>query len=174
MRDGWVDAVIVGADRICANGDTANKIGTYGLAVLCEGARHPVLRRGTDLDRRPDASAMARRSSSRSATRERSRASRSPASSSPTAPRRHGRSICSPRRGRTRCRSRRATRWCSIARAARTASTPGSRSTPPGVEIYNPAFDVTPAEYITAFITESRCRAPPAGLRARPRRVLHG
>jgi methylthioribose-1-phosphate isomerase len=29
-----VDAVIVGADRICANGDTANKIGTYGLAVL--------------------------------------------------------------------------------------------------------------------------------------------
>jgi methylthioribose-1-phosphate isomerase len=32
-----VDAVIVGADRIAANGDTANKIGTYGLAVL---ARH--------------------------------------------------------------------------------------------------------------------------------------
>lgn len=28
------------------------------------------------------------------------------------------------------------------------------KMTPPGVEIYNPAFDVTPAEYITAFITE--------------------
>src|SRR5579875_241414 len=34
MREGKIDCVIVGADRIAANGDTANKIGTYGLAVL--------------------------------------------------------------------------------------------------------------------------------------------
>lgn len=34
MRLGYIDAVIVGADRIAANGDTANKIGTYSLAVL--------------------------------------------------------------------------------------------------------------------------------------------
>jgi methylthioribose-1-phosphate isomerase len=34
MRQGKVDLVIVGADRIAANGDTANKIGTYGVAVL--------------------------------------------------------------------------------------------------------------------------------------------
>jgi methylthioribose-1-phosphate isomerase len=34
MRRGAVDCVIVGADRIAANGDTANKIGTYGLSVL--------------------------------------------------------------------------------------------------------------------------------------------
>jgi methylthioribose-1-phosphate isomerase len=34
MGAGEVDAVIVGADRIAANGDVANKIGTYGLAVL--------------------------------------------------------------------------------------------------------------------------------------------
>lgn len=34
MREGRVQAVLVGADRIAANGDTANKIGTYGLAVL--------------------------------------------------------------------------------------------------------------------------------------------
>jgi methylthioribose-1-phosphate isomerase len=34
MRDGLVDFVVVGADRIAANGDVANKIGTYGLAVL--------------------------------------------------------------------------------------------------------------------------------------------
>src|SRR5262245_64425350 len=34
MRQAKVDAVLVGADRICANGDFANKIGTYGLAVL--------------------------------------------------------------------------------------------------------------------------------------------
>jgi methylthioribose-1-phosphate isomerase len=34
MRDQAVDLVVTGADRIAANGDTANKIGTYGLAVL--------------------------------------------------------------------------------------------------------------------------------------------
>jgi len=34
MREGRVGAIITGADRIAANGDTANKIGTYGLAVL--------------------------------------------------------------------------------------------------------------------------------------------
>jgi methylthioribose-1-phosphate isomerase len=34
MRDGEIDLVIVGADRIAANGDTANKIGTYTVAVL--------------------------------------------------------------------------------------------------------------------------------------------
>ncbi len=37
MREGRVDVVIVGADRIAANGDTANKIGTYNVAIL---ARH--------------------------------------------------------------------------------------------------------------------------------------
>ncbi|MBC7289439.1 MAG: S-methyl-5-thioribose-1-phosphate isomerase, partial [Armatimonadetes bacterium] len=35
MRAGRVDCVVVGADRIAANGDVANKIGTYSLAVLC-------------------------------------------------------------------------------------------------------------------------------------------
>ena len=37
MKTGEVDLVVVGADRIAKNGDVANKIGTYGLAVL---ARH--------------------------------------------------------------------------------------------------------------------------------------
>ncbi len=36
MRKGLVDKVIVGADRIAANGDTANKIGTYGVALLAK------------------------------------------------------------------------------------------------------------------------------------------
>ena len=40
MRRGGVDACIVGADRIAANGDTANKIGTYSLAVLAR--RHGI------------------------------------------------------------------------------------------------------------------------------------
>ena len=34
METKKIDAIIVGADRIAANGDTANKIGTYGLAIL--------------------------------------------------------------------------------------------------------------------------------------------
>ena len=36
MSKGRVQAVIVGADRIAANGDTANKIGTYGLSILAK------------------------------------------------------------------------------------------------------------------------------------------
>ena len=36
MREGKIDLIIVGADRIAANGDAANKIGTYGLAVLAK------------------------------------------------------------------------------------------------------------------------------------------
>ncbi len=34
LKTGGVNAVVVGADRIARNGDTANKIGTYGMAVL--------------------------------------------------------------------------------------------------------------------------------------------
>jgi methylthioribose-1-phosphate isomerase len=36
MKEGRIHLVIVGADRIAANGDTANKIGTYGVAILAE------------------------------------------------------------------------------------------------------------------------------------------
>jgi methylthioribose-1-phosphate isomerase len=42
MAAGEVDAVVTGADRIAANGDTANKIGTYGLAVLAAHHRIPL------------------------------------------------------------------------------------------------------------------------------------
>ena len=41
MRDGEIDIVIVGADRIAANGDTANKIGTYTVAVLAHEHKIP-------------------------------------------------------------------------------------------------------------------------------------
>lgn len=41
MAEGRIDAIMVGADRICKNGDTANKIGTYGLAVLAQYHRIP-------------------------------------------------------------------------------------------------------------------------------------
>ncbi len=36
MKNGWIDAVAVGCDRVAANGDTANKIGTSGVAILAK------------------------------------------------------------------------------------------------------------------------------------------
>jgi methylthioribose-1-phosphate isomerase len=42
MARGEVDCVVTGADRIARNGDTANKIGTYSLAVLCDYHRIPL------------------------------------------------------------------------------------------------------------------------------------
>lgn len=41
MREGKIDKILVGADRIAANGDAANKIGTYSLAVLADFHRIP-------------------------------------------------------------------------------------------------------------------------------------
>jgi methylthioribose-1-phosphate isomerase len=41
MKTAGIDAVIVGADRIAANGDTANKIGTYSLSILARHHRIP-------------------------------------------------------------------------------------------------------------------------------------
>ena len=53
MRAGEIDIVVVGADRIAANGDTANKIGTYTVAVLAREHKMPFLRRGPAVDDRP-------------------------------------------------------------------------------------------------------------------------
>ena len=52
MRSGAIDWVIVGADRIAANGDTANKIGTYALAVLAKqhGVKFMVVAPTTTID----------------------------------------------------------------------------------------------------------------------------
>ncbi len=54
MKQGLVDFVIVGADRIALNGDTANKIGTYNLAILCSYHDIPfyVAAPGTTIDRK--------------------------------------------------------------------------------------------------------------------------
>jgi len=41
MSKGWIDAIITGCDRVAANGDVANKIGTYGLAVLAKAHNIP-------------------------------------------------------------------------------------------------------------------------------------
>ena len=70
MARGEVTHVLTGADRIAANGDTANKIGTYALAVLAGHHGAPVLRRRADLDRRPR-DALGRRDPDRGAERRR-------------------------------------------------------------------------------------------------------
>ena len=77
LRGGLADGArrdrrgLTGADRIAANGDTANKIGTYSLAVLAAPPRLPVLRRRADARRSTARAGPARTSRSRSATRRR-------------------------------------------------------------------------------------------------------
>jgi methylthioribose-1-phosphate isomerase len=112
MRQAKVDIVLVGADRICANGDFANKIGTYGLAVS---ARH------------------------------------------------HGVPLY--------CAAPWSTVDVTLAdgdlipieqRAASEVTTLAGRPiAPAGVAALNAAFDVTPARYVTGFITDRGIRQPP-------------
>jgi methylthioribose-1-phosphate isomerase len=112
MRLGHVDLVVVGADRIAANGDVANKIGTYGVAVLAKEHGIPFYVAAplstVDLNT-PDGSRI-------------------------------------PIEERTE---------------REVTHIGASRLTPDGAHIRNPAFDVTPAKYVTAIITERGiARAP--------------
>jgi methylthioribose-1-phosphate isomerase len=112
LREGRVQAVVTGADRIAANGDAANKIGTYPLAVLARrhGVPFYVAAPSSTIDpQTPDGAAI---------TIEQ----RDPGEV-------HGHG--------------------------------GRRLTPEGVEGFNPAFDVTPAELITAIVTEAGVHRPP-------------
>ena len=112
LRKGWVQAVLTGSDRVAANGDVANKIGTYPLAVLA--ARHGV----------PFYVALP------SSTFDPSLAT--------------GDAI--PIEERDPDEVRRV----------------GSQLiAPPDVDVFNPAFDVTPHELVTAFITEKGIVNPP-------------
>lgn len=112
MRKGKIDAVIVGADRIAKNGDTANKIGTYSLACLCQLHKIPfyVAVPFSTFD-----------------------VNISDGNYIPIEEREH--------KEVTHLR--------------------GMALAPSGVKVYNPAFDVTPADYITAFITEKGIIKPP-------------
>jgi methylthioribose-1-phosphate isomerase len=112
MQQGKVDVVIVGADRIAANGDVANKIGTYTVAVLA--ARHGI----------PFYVAA-------------------PLSTiDPAIP--DGRAIPIEERAAAEVTGYGETRWA-----------------PEGVGVANPAFDVTPAELVTAIVTEKGVISPP-------------
>ncbi len=112
MQQGRIGLVIVGADRIAANGDTANKIGTYTLAVLAKehGIPFYVAAPLSTID-------------------------------------------LSVKEGRAIPIEERNGEEVSCYRGARTA--------PAGVNVYNPAFDVTPHRYITAIITEKGITVPP-------------
>jgi methylthioribose-1-phosphate isomerase len=105
MRQGRIQAVIVGADRIAANGDTANKIGTYTVAVLAKEHGIPFY-------------VAAPLSTIDLATA-------------------HGDLIPIEQRA-----------------ATEVTHSNGKQMTPNGAAIQNPAFDVTPAKYITAIITD--------------------
>lgn len=105
MREARVQAVITGADRIAANGDTANKIGTYSVATLARAHGIPFY------------------------------------VAAPTST--FDLSIAS---GREIPIEQRATEEVTQGLGRRTA--------PDGVAVYNPAFDVTPAELIAAIVTE--------------------
>ena len=70
IRRGEVDAVIVGADRVAANGDVANKVGTYSLALAARAAGIPFVVAAPDVDHRRRA-ARRRRHRDRGARRRR-------------------------------------------------------------------------------------------------------
>ncbi len=59
---GEVDAVVLGCDRVAANGDVANKVGTYAHALAAAAAGIPFVVAGPDLDHRPGLPVRARRS----------------------------------------------------------------------------------------------------------------
>lgn len=105
MREGKVQAVITGADRIAANGDSANKIGTYSVAVLARAHGIPfyIAAPSSTFD-------LSISSGSEIPIEERA--------------------------------------------AEEITHGFGRQTAPSGIKVYNPAFDVTPAEYIKAIITE--------------------
>ncbi|MGI8907802.1 MAG: S-methyl-5-thioribose-1-phosphate isomerase [Candidatus Sumerlaeaceae bacterium] len=112
MRSGRITSVIVGADRIAANGDFANKIGTYGVAVLAREHKLPLY------------------VAAPLSTFDVSLAS--------------GDQIPIEERDPSEVRMLN-----------------GQAIAPLDVQVYNPAFDVTPARLVTAFITERGILRPP-------------
>src|SRR5690554_3647733 len=112
MRTEQVDLCVVGCDRVAANGDTANKIGTYNLAVVAHenGIPFYVAAPTTTID------------------------------------------LNTPNGDAIEIEERPADEVTHIG---------SEQITPDGVEVGNPAFDVTPARYITAIITERGVVYPP-------------
>ncbi|MRS12226.1 MAG: S-methyl-5-thioribose-1-phosphate isomerase [Actinobacteria bacterium] len=160
MRRGLVDAVIVGADRIAANGDVANKIGTYGLAVLCKEHGIPFYVAApsstVDLTLASGDEIVIEERDPREVTGLTVSGVIEPHSGVETKALDALTEAGPYALGMTKGHQMELTRkggayqfdaWVRIA--------------PPSVEVYNPAFDVTPAEYVAAIITERGvARAP--------------
>ena len=159
MRRGLVDAVIVGADRIAANGDVANKIGTYGLAVLCKEHRIPFYVAAptstVDLTLASGDGIVIEERDEREVTGVTVSGVIEP--KSPTETRAldvltaEGPAALGMTKGHQMEIVRKGggyqfDAWFRIA--------------PPGVAVHNPAFDVTPASYVTAIITECGVARP--------------
>lgn len=160
MRRGWVDAVIVGADRIAANGDVANKIGTYGLAVLCKEHGIPFYVAApsstVDLTLGSGDEIVIEERDAREVTGITVAGVIEPKSPTETkaldALTAEGSYALGLTKGHQMELSRKGgayqfDAWLRVA--------------PPNVDVYNPAFDVTPAEYVTAIITERGVARPP-------------
>ncbi len=152
MHEGWVDVVIVGADRICANGDTANKIGTYGLAVLAKEHHIPfyIAAPTSTFD-------LSLSDGSQIVVEERDHRELEGVTVSgrfeATSPemQRALEAICDTGQGLSMAQGH----VMDIRRKGGAfAFDAWFKTTPTYVQSFNPAFDVTPASYITGFITE--------------------
>lgn len=153
MQAGMVDAVIVGADRIAANGDVANKIGTYGLAVLCKEHGIPFYVAAptstVDLTLADGEGIVIEQRDPRevegvtfSGMIEPQDPTEARALDVLTAEGSHALGLLKGHQ-------------MEISRKGAAYQIDGwVRIAPPNVEVYNPAFDVTPARYVTAIITE--------------------
>lgn len=105
MATGQVDCVLVGADRVTVNGDVANKIGTYALALAARQHGIPFIVVAPESTRDPNMAT--------------------------------GRDIVVEERA-----------------AAEVIGFGGVATAPDGTEVFNPAFDVTPGDFVTAVVTE--------------------
>jgi methylthioribose-1-phosphate isomerase len=154
MRNGWVDAVIVGADRICANGDTANKIGTYGLAILAAEHNIPFYVAAPsstiDLTLSGGEQIPIEERDPRELTGFTVAGTFEP--DSPEATRAFD---LLTEKGSYNLPMARGHEMTIHRKGGGYSFDAWFKMTPPGIEVYNPAFDVTPANYITAFITEN-------------------
>jgi methylthioribose-1-phosphate isomerase len=159
MRAGMVDAVIIGADRVAANGDVANKIGSYGLAVLCKEHGIPFYVAAptstVDLTLASGDEIVIEQRDPREVEGIAFAGIVEPESMSEAAAldmlTETGVYQMSLIRGHE----------LQIIRKGAAYQVDGwVRIAPPDTEVYNPAFDVTPAAYVTAIITECGVARP--------------
>jgi methylthioribose-1-phosphate isomerase len=159
MGGGQVDAVIVGADRIAANGDVANKIGTYGLAVLAHEHGIPFYvaapTSSVDLTLENGGQVEIEQRDPREVTGVTVSGMIEPQSPEETEAldklTEKGAYFLGVQRGHELALSR---------KGAAYAFDGWFRIAPPNVPVYNPAFDITPAKYVTAIITERGVARP--------------